>query len=159
MKKILLILFCVLASNLVIGQAFNNELVSSSGDTYTNSSYQLDWSIGECVTETQAADNYIITQGFHQGKYFITELEDLQELIKMQIYPNPTSDVLNLEIEKSGIDNFQYKIYDFSGQELKSADIKSNTEQINFETYSTGTYLISIFENNQKIKTFKIIKK
>ncbi len=57
-------------------------MISSSGDNFTNSTYQLDWSIGECVTATHSEGNYVITQGFHQESYVITIIENLKMDIK-----------------------------------------------------------------------------
>ncbi len=141
-------------------QTASPQLVSSAGDSFNNTSYRLDWSIGECVTETHSAGTYIITQGFHQNTYIITAVEDFKSEIEMSVYPNPTSDFITLnfsEIQNAG--KVSYSITDLSGKVLQTADMKSDFEQIDFSTYANGTYLISISENNKQIKSFQIIKK
>ena len=89
--------FALLGAN---AQTASPELVSSSGDSFNNTSYQLDWSIGECITQTQSADDYVITQGFHQNSYVVTSVEDLRADIYMSVYPNPTTDFISLKVQK-----------------------------------------------------------
>ena len=54
-------------------QDIERDVVSSSGDYYSNSSAQLSVSIGEIVTETTTSSNNVLTQGFQQ-----TNLHNLQ---------------------------------------------------------------------------------
>ena len=133
--------------------------MSSAGDSFNNTSYQLNWSIGECVTATHSAGDYVITQGIHQNTYIITAVEDLRAEIEMSVYPNPTSDFISLNFAK--VQNFgkvSYTVTDFSGKVLQTANFKGDIEQINFSNYAAGTYFISVLENNQLVKSFKIIK-
>ena len=51
-----------------------------------------------------------------------------------------------------------YTITDFSGKVLQTAKVRSDIEQINFSNYTAGTYFITVQENNQLIKSFKIMK-
>ena len=139
-------------------QTASPELVSSSGDSFNNTSYQLDWSIGECITATHSAGDYVITQGFHQNSYVVTSVEDLRTDIQMSVYPNPTSDFISLKVESSKAEDMQYTITDFSGRVLQTANFVEDIEQINFTNYAVGTYFITVLENNQLIKSFKIIK-
>ncbi len=139
-------------------QTASPELVSSAGESFNNTSYQLDWSIGECITTTHTAGDYVLTQGFHQNSYVITAVEDLRSDIYMSVYPNPTSDFISLKVESSKAEDLQYTITDFSGRVLQTSNFVGDIEQINFSNYAVGTYFISVTENNQLIKSFKIIK-
>ena len=168
MRKIILFFVGLFLANLAISQTASPELVSSAGESFINTSYQLDWSIGECVTTTHSAGNYVITQGFHQNSYVITTIKDLVTDVKISVYPNPTTDFINLKIypvenynrvESSKVEDLQYTITDFSGKILQTKKIAEDIEQINFSNFATGTYFITISENKQLIKSFKIIKK
>ncbi len=159
MKKIFFIVIALAITLLTKGQTAMPELISSSGDSFNNSSYQLDWSIGESVTSTHSSDDYVITQGFHQGIYIITSLDDFCEDIKMLAYPNPTNDFISLSVENLEIKNMQYIITDLTGKILASEKITSSLQTINFSKYAVGTYIVSITQNNQLLKSFQIIKK
>jgi len=158
MRKLIFMVVAMAMTSMAISQTASPELVSSSGDSFNNTSYQLDWSVGECVTATHSAGDYVITQGFHQNTYVITSVEDLRPEIEMTVYPNPTSDFISLKVESSKVEDLQYSITDFSGKVLQTENFAGDIEQINFSSYANGTYLISISQNNQLIKSFQIIK-
>ncbi len=159
MNKVILIILGIFFAEIAIGQSLDMKLISSSGDSFNNSSYQLDWSIGECVTATFVSPDFLITQGFHQNSYQIMSIEDLCVDIKIKVYPNPTTNFVTLKVENSKTGNMQYTLTSVYGKTLEMKEITKNQERINFSDFTIGTYFISISENNKLIKTFKIIKK
>lgn len=142
----------------IFAQSLSPELISSSGDSFSNATYQLDWSVGEVLTTTHVSGNIIITQGFHQNNYVITTVESFETQIDMIIYPNPTTNFINLQIENELYEKMQYQLTDITGKILQIRQIVNMTEQIDFSIYSNGIYLLSVFQNNQIIKSFKIQK-
>ena len=80
MKKLGLFVFGLVLTTIAFSQTASPELVNSAGDSFTNETYQLDWSIGECITATHSEGDYVITQGFHQESYVITAVEDLSDV-------------------------------------------------------------------------------
>ena len=167
MRKLIFMVVAMTMTSMAISQTASPDLVSSSGDSFSNATYQLDWSVGECITATHTAGDYVITQGFHQNTYVITAVENLRPEIEMTVYPNPTNDIVSLKVESSKVypvgnsnrvESMQYTITDLSGKVLQTDEIQSDLEQINFSNYAVGTYLISISQNNQLIKSFQIIK-
>lgn len=159
MRRLFLVVglgFAFLGAN---AQTASPELVSSSGDNFSNATYQLDWSVGECVTATHSAGEYVITQGFHQNTYVITPVEDLRADIEISVYPNPTNDLVTIDFPLSeGHGNVKIIVTELSGKVLQTAEMQSDLAQINFSAYANGTYLITISQNNQLIKSFQIIK-
>ena len=147
--------FALIGAN---AQTASPELVSSSGDSFNNTSYQLDWSIGECITGTHSAGDYVITQGLHQGNYVVTSVEDLRSDISMSVYPNPTSDFISLKVESSKVEGLQYTISDFSGRVLQTENFAGYLEQLNFSNYANGIYFLTVNQESKLIKSFKIIK-
>ena len=125
-------LSCDELETLAISQTACPELVSSAGESFKNSTYQLDWSVGDCITATHTKNEFVITQGFHQGKYVITTtLENLQNVgINISVFPNPTTDIINLQVESSKTENLQYTLIDISGKILQNREIKNKIEQL-----------------------------
>ena len=159
MKRLFFFVIGIIMTNLAFSQTASPELVSSAGDSFNNTSYQLDWSIGECITATHSAGDYVITQGFHQNSYVVTSVKDLRIDISMSVYPNPTTDLLTVNFVKvSNFDKVKYTVTDLNGKVLQQTEVTTNQEQLNFSNYAEGTYFISVTENNQLIKSFKIIK-
>lgn len=161
MKKNILIIVGLLLTSMAFSQTASPQLISSSGDSFKNANYQLDWSIGESVTASYSEGAYILTQGFHQGVYTITtELENRLAIdAKISISPNPTTDLLTLKLESTKLENTQYFLTDISGKILQTSKVTSNIEQLNFATYASGIYFLSLKQENRVIKSFKIIKR
>lgn len=77
-------------------------------------------------------------------------------LTSWQFYPNPTTG--NLHVKSSeNIQDFQYQISDIYGRILDAATLQEGI--INLSNYASGIYIVKILNNNQIIKTEKIIKK
>ena len=158
MKRLGLLVIGVAMTSLAISQTASPELVSSAGDSFNNTSYQLDWSIGECITATHSAGDYVFTQGFHQNSYVVTSVEDLRADIQMSVYPNPTTDFITIDLLSSAGHSNVITVTDLNGKVLQQAEVTNETEQLNFSDYANGVYFLSVTENNQLIKSFKIIK-
>ncbi len=158
MKKISLFVIGIAMTSLAMSQTASPELVSSAGESFNNSTYQLNWSIGECVTATHSAGDYVITQGFHQNTYVITEVEDLATDIKISIYPNPTTDLLTIDFPTSERLGNVITVTDINGKVLQQTEITTDKKQLNFSNYANGIYFLSVKQKNQLIKSFKIIK-
>jgi hypothetical protein len=84
MKKIILFQFLTFVGYLVAAQQIYTEVLSSSGHSFANGSVYAEWTIGEIVIETLTAEDYLLTQGFHQQLWFqsddtpvIVELSDV----------------------------------------------------------------------------------
>ena len=157
MKRLFFLFIGIIMTNLAFSQTASPELISSAGDSFNNTSYQLDWSIGECITATHSAGSYVITQGLHQSSYDIATEIDLAQDINITVYPNPTSDLISLSGFQT-LSGLHVRITDINGKVLQQAEVTNETEQLNFSNYAAGTYFISVTENNQLIKSFKIIK-
>lgn len=137
----------------------SQQLIGSAGNTYKNTSYQLDWSIGEILSESYSVTSQNLTQGFQQGNYTITAVEQLKELdFEIRAYPNPATDFIILNVESSKLENLDYSILNMQGYTLQMDKITGDKQHINFSNYDSGTYFIIIKQNNQFFKSFKIIK-
>lgn len=152
MKKIILFLLTIAVSF----SLFSQQLLSSSGDFYESNLLQIGWSIGETVIDTYSANDVILTNGFHQSKLSITNVDDILNL-DLKLYPNPTADILNVSFN-SGFLELEYSVFNSSGDKLKNGTIIQPNQQINFQRYSSGTYLVKFFYSDGKTDTYKIIK-
>lgn len=159
MRKLFLLFIGTIIGSMANSQTTNPELVGPSGESFHNASYQLDWSIGECITATFSQGDYIITQGFHQDKYEIISVAELAPEIDIVIQPNPAENFVSLRLKDAKTDNLKYIFTDCSGKVLQTSELKSTQELIDLSGYAPATYFIQVTENNQFIKSFKIIKK
>ena len=140
MKKLLLILLCL--PLIGFGQVTTPSVVSSSGDSYSNGGVIMDYTLGEIVIETFSNNANILTQGFHQEILKITiQVEDIS--IKTKIYPNPTTDLLIIELEKNVIADIL--VYDINGKiVIKDKFNDEKQKQLDFSFLTQGNYLLHI---------------
>ena len=140
MKKLLVILLCL--PILGFGQVTSPSVVSSSGDSYSNGSVIMDYTLGEIVVETHTNSTTILTQGFHQEILSITT-EVVNIYIKTKVYPNPTTNFLIVELEKNV--NADILVYDINGKlVIKDRLNDEQQKQLDFGFLKQGNYLLHI---------------
>ena len=152
MKKLFFLL--IFSPLFVLGQVTSPSLISSSGDSYSNSNLNMDFSIGEVVIETHQ-NNEILTQGFHQGVLNIqTGVLELDFATK--VYPNPTTNIVIVELEKDITG--EILIYDINGKLMISDKLDNERiKQFDFSKFSQGNYLLHI-NIKDKLDIYKIQK-
>ncbi|OFX43163.1 MAG: hypothetical protein A2046_03040 [Bacteroidetes bacterium GWA2_30_7] len=161
MKTIIIvaILFvCTYAKSQTIVQ----DVISSGGGYYDNGNSKLSVTIGETFTDTYSNSNNTITQGFQQSDYNITSIEETaKEGISATVFPNPTTNKINLKFEQKTDESISYVLSDYSGKIIKNYDIiKDETViEIDFSKLSSGIYFLKVFNKNGDFqKTFKVEK-
>ncbi len=112
-----------------------------------NLNYTLDssWDATETyvlVWVVDAATKEVI----NSGSKFTTVVgtEDLIEDEKVSIYPNPASDILNLDLSKASQKATRYQIFNNLGQMVQEAEINNDVMQINVAALPVNQYLIKI---------------
>lgn len=133
--------------------------VSAGGDD-GNSEIQVEYAIGQVFTVNQdTSSTFKISEGIHQSNIISVSTEIIQEenlLTKINVYPNPTENMLS--IQGSGLDlaNLSYTIIDYTGKVILDGKIM-HSPNINLATLSSGVYFLvlknesSVVSNNIKI--------
>ena len=152
MKKHTLVLFSLLATGTVSAQ----EVVSSQGDSYSNGSGSIDFTIGEVVINTGTDGSNDLTQGFHQTNWNFVGLEDHATSYEATIYPNPTSEVLN--IRTSTFENVTYTLYDAQGKLVLQNVLSAEQTPLQVGQLAPGNSSIILKNETQNLNTFKLIK-
>ena len=152
MLKNTLLFFLLLTSVCVSAQ----EVVATQGDSYTNSSGSIDFTIGEVVINTGSDGSNDLTQGFHQTNWNFVSIEDHVPSYEATIFPNPTSDVLN--IRTSTFENVTYTLYDALGKLVIQDKLSSVQTPIQVNQLAPGAYSLTLNNDAQKLKTFRLIK-
>ena len=133
------------------------EVVSSAGSAFENSSGSISFTIGECITSTFSPSGIILTQGFHQPKLVIIDNQPIRPLdIEITAYPNPAKEFVILKIEKS--QEFSYVLCDMMGRIIEKKEIVSTETEIDFTYLKPSTYVLRVLKSKGEVRTFKIIK-
>ena len=77
---------------------------------------------------------------------------------QMLVYPNPASEVLNINISNSSFKNTLVVVYNISGAELLKTNMAINNAQLNIETLCNGVYFVKVSNQNGFNKTVKFVK-
>ena len=152
MKKRTLLVFSLLSTLAVTAQ----EVVSTQGGSYSNASANIDFTIGEVVINTGNDGTKNLTQGFHQTNWNILSVEDKSPNYEAIIFPNPTDDVLN--IRTSTFKNVTYTLYDAQGKLVLQNILSAEQTPIQVSQLAPGSYSLTLNNQTQILKTFKLIK-
>jgi hypothetical protein len=155
MRTILVILFIVTCCPGLFAQ----EVVATAGSTFSNTSGSISYTIGEGVANTLTKGDKTITQGFQQGNLSVSVVSVLKDLdFSISVFPNPTSDVLTLKLNKEDMTGLKYLLFDMNGRLLSQKNLETNETTINVNQLNNGLYLIKVQDSMKELKTFKIVK-
>lgn len=146
----------VLCSLMSIGVVNAQEVVSTQGDSYSNSNGSIDFTIGEVVINTVSDGSNDLTQGFHQTNWNFAGLEDHSPFFEAKVYPNPMSESLIVEIAQ--FENVSYQMIDASGRLVIENQLSDVETSIQTGQLEPGAYQLILKNQDQLLKTFKLLK-
>ncbi|MBL6963546.1 MAG: T9SS type A sorting domain-containing protein [Bacteroidetes bacterium] len=168
MKKLLGIGFLFFLVLCLQAQELAPVVIASAGKDVSNGGKRMAFTVGELVVSTESNGNYTLTQGFHQppSLYFTSVRNDIHSEISIHLFPNPTSDIVNVSIRSVMFEQeCRVDIYNLYGQKVYPPYNRfalSNGENISIDLSEMrhGAYFIRIFNpTTQKQYTdFKVIK-
>lgn len=128
---------CILPDNtigLYVEESYTNE-----GDYCTVFyNFSLNWL-------TKGEDDYVDTD----------EIYDMAKMKSLEIFPNPTSDYLNIKNQDVKIIN----IYNMKGQQIMSVQNPDENIVIEVQDFPQGLYLINAIDDKMNMQSAKFIKK
>jgi hypothetical protein len=157
MKKSIFSLAFLLISVIIFAQ----ENTASSGGDAMGIGGSASYSVGQVVYTTHTGVNGSIAQGVQQP-YEISVVTAVKENDKINlvftVYPNPTTHFLTLNIPNVKNSALSFWLSDITGKVLANEQIHNENTTITMETLPKAIYFLKITENDETIKTFKIIK-
>lgn len=144
----------------------NMETFNASGVNAVGSTGSISYSVGQVFFSYIGETVYNVAQGVQQtnlteGKEHINNPEDINSPeANILVYPNPTTDYVNLTMKGVDLEKGQntYQLFSYQGKLIQQQSIKGDYTQISLEKLSSSTYLLQVFVNNKILKTFKILK-
>ncbi len=134
--------------------------VNVLGGNTTGIGGSVSYSVGQLTYTLISNSTGTINQGV-QIPYEITTLgtDDFSTIVlQIKVFPNPTQSNVVLKISDFPLENLFYKITDFNGKKIISEKILNFETPILLENQQLGIYFITVYQENQTLKTFKIIK-
>ena len=162
-SKIVLLLTSLMCS-VSFAQNISPQSVNSTGTKMSQSNGSLSFTVGELLVLSQTdSDGNSLGGGFTATAAITTVSirEADAAVLDVKVYPNPTTELVNIQINHSTLEQIIISITDLQGKEVyngKYAGI-SNTIGVNAAAYAPGTYVLALKNtNNQVLGTYKIIK-
>jgi hypothetical protein len=154
MRTIIVFLLFAFCSRLLAQQ-----VISTAGNTFGNENGSISYTIGEGVAQTLSKGDKTITQGFQQANITVSMVSELKDLdFSISVFPNPTSDVVTLKVNKEDVTGFQYLIFDINGKLLSQKNLESPETSVPVNQLANGFYILKVQSGLKELKIFKIIK-
>jgi hypothetical protein len=156
MEKMTLVAGLLLAAQLMYSQ----QSIPATGGDATGSGGTSSYTVGQMVYTTNTGSGTVI-QGVQQSiELFTLSNPELTTVnLSAVIYPNPTSDYVMLKISDTALYNLSYHLVDINGKAISNGSLTNGDTQINMQQLAVGMYILKVSQNNQELKTFKIVKK
>jgi hypothetical protein len=147
-------------------QSIAPQSVNSAGVKMTQSNGSLSFTVGELVVQQQYdANGNSLGGGFTNSFTISTTVLSVQEpdaaVLQVAVFPNPTTDLVQIQIKEASIEEMNLELTDLSGKTLYSAHYRLMNQNIGINTanYPTGIYLLTLKKpNGQILATYKIVK-
>lgn len=136
------------------------QATTATGGDASGSGGTVAYSLGQIVYTTNTGTNGSVAQGVQQPYEIsiVLGIEDNSINLELVAYPNPTTNFLTLNVGKAELSTLNFQLYDILGKLIESRKIISSTETIGMANLPSATYFLKVSNNNNEVKTFKIIK-
>jgi len=149
---------------LLDAQEITNEVLVPLASTWNGEQFTISQTVGEPVVLYLPAENWELTQGFQQPLGKGADVP-LHLGTGVDVYPNPVSDYLKIDMYGEGPIDYRIVIFGLNGSIYYRKDFSfyigkfSHIETINMREYQSGLYFIRVETTPVKIaRTFKIEK-
>ena len=78
----------------------------------------------------------------------------------MNVYPNPTSDKVNVQltVNNESLNDGEIQLFDMYGKWLRTVKVTGKVTEIDLSSFAAGVYFVKAVEGQQLIGVRKIVK-
>jgi len=165
-KPLALLGAAMLMGTLGFAQSIAPQAVTTAGVKFTQANSSLNFTVGELVVKSQTdANGNTLGSGFTNAATGSTTVLSVntpdKDVLNVSVYPNPTTDLLTVDVAATTLSQLVLEITDLQGKTLSSSQYAgiSNKIGINTAAYASGTYLLLLKnESGKLLGNYKIIK-
>lgn len=129
-------------------QTLSRSVIASGGNSFSSSSLQADWTIGETVIGSFNGSSLLVDQGFQQGPD--AAASSVKSLAKGHIllYPNPSNGILNLSYTGTPAAALRFSLWSADGKQLNPTWVEqtSGLWTCDISALAPGSYFVQVFE-------------
>jgi hypothetical protein len=137
------------------------QAVATAGGNASGSGGSVSYSVGQMGYTTNTGTNGSVAQGVQQPFEIsvVTGLEETEGIsLRFSVYPNPTTEYLELKVENFDKENLSYLLIDMNGKPLETKKITGDKTNIVMGNLVPATYFLKIIDDNKEIEIFKVFK-
>ena len=145
-----------------LGGLHAQQATTAAGGEATGTGGTASYSVGQVVVyTTNTGTNGSVAQGVQQAyEIYNVGIKETELNISLSIFPNPTAANLTLQISDYNNEKVSYQLYDMQGKLLNNGKIVAQQTKIEMTSLPTAAYYVNVVnQENQKVQSFKIIKK
>lgn len=154
----ILVLLSVMA--FTVSAVAQNAMVPCGGDA-SGSNGSASYTLGQIAYQSVTESDGMIAEGVQiPYEILVIGIDERPEItLNAIVYPNPTMNSVELKIDTED-NTIAYKAFllDMNGKSLKTFNINDLRTRIEMESLAEGVYFLKVFNKEQLLKTFKIIK-
>lgn len=142
-------------------QFIDQSIMGTAGETFSNGSAIIDFTIGEVVIDTYNASNLRLTQGFHQSVLNVTEVVEIGAESEIDVFPNPAQEYIQIQFHGHAETRKVAEIYDMVGKKVLEKNIAPNEmmKRIDLDHIKSGQYILIISSDVEGVlNSYKILK-
>jgi Secretion system C-terminal sorting domain len=167
-------LLALIVTNLAVrSQSIDSHVVNSTGNSYSQGRYNIEWSVGELTlvgSMQSSTESIIITNGFLQPAIANAVDSNAHRFFtkdEIKILPNPTYNRIEINFSTEQKGTLYLNVYDANGKALTGTSLISNgilmSKFIDLSPFASGTYFLKIdlqpSEGSiRKTGSYKIVK-
>jgi hypothetical protein len=137
------------------------ESIVPSGGNAESINGSVSYSVAQVFYTTTSGIDGSTEQGVqHAIEIYTAGSDEFDEItLECRVYPNPTADFLTLDVKNFSKSGLSYTMYDMNGRILNQQKIVESSMIIEMIDFAPATYFLKISDDNEVVRTFKIIKK
>ena len=85
-------------------------------------------------------------------------IKERKEVLNVFIYPNPAHEYIDIQFTRCDFQTKELLLSDITGKIIKTQNLNHATVRINLSDLAQGMYFLTIKEDNNILKTLKVIK-
>jgi hypothetical protein len=165
--QLVLVIFLFSLNEILHSQTLSPQSINSAAVSFSQPNGRLSFTIGELVVLSSIdSDGNQLGSGFTNGAVIsvvnttplkVAEGSDVQ----VELFPNPTTDLLTLSIKSEKLGDFCIEIFDSQGKLIANDNYSSFAKNIGVNTsnWSAGIYFLIMKEaKGTTLANFKIVK-
>ena len=120
----------------------------------------VNYSVGQIAVNNIKSSAGIITEGVQQPYeiLFMTGVADKNFTLDYIVYPNPALADVRMKCMRPVTTGMSCTLKDLHGNLISTTEITTPETIIRMQELAAGTYLLSLFENEKLLTTWKVIK-